>query len=75
MGAIEIPFVLAYMNAFFSKILLNDVTHEEFAQYRRFPNKEDISRLMEENTDRGFPGLISSVDCMHLELKNCPSAL
>jgi hypothetical protein len=45
------------------------------APYRRLPNDEDISRLLEENSKRGFPGMIGSLDCMHWQWKNCPSAL
>jgi hypothetical protein len=47
----------------------------ELAPYRRLPNDEDISRLLEENSKRGFPGMIGSLDCMHWQWKNCPSAL
>jgi hypothetical protein len=33
--------------------------------YLRAPNAEDTSNLLEFNADREFPGMLSSVDCMH----------
>lgn len=42
--------------------------------YLRTPNSEDVQRLMKENEQRGFPGMLGSLDCMHWEWKNCPKA-
>lgn len=42
--------------------------------YLRHPNSDDIRRLQEENSARGFPGMLGSVDCMHWSWKNCPKA-
>lgn len=43
-------------------------------RYLRSPNEHDIARLLQEGEDRGFPGMLGSLDCMHWEWKNCPTA-
>ncbi|XP_048632399.1 putative nuclease HARBI1 [Brassica napus] len=43
-------------------------------EYLRHPTPEDLQRLLYENEERGFPGMIGSIDCMHWEWKNCPTA-
>ena len=43
-------------------------------EYLRSPNSSDIARLLEINSDRGFPGMLGSIDCMHWKWKNCPVA-
>ncbi|XP_057520705.1 uncharacterized protein LOC130800979 [Amaranthus tricolor] len=43
------------------------------AEYLRKPNTEDLQRLLKESKDRGFLGMIGSIDCMHWEWKNCPT--
>jgi hypothetical protein len=43
-------------------------------EYLRAPNAEDIKRLLREGESRGFPGMLGSLDCMHWEWKNCPTA-
>ena len=40
----------------------------------RYPTMEDINKLLDEGNKSGFPGCIGSIDCMHWEWKNCPSA-
>ncbi|XP_018464414.2 uncharacterized protein LOC130498978 [Raphanus sativus] len=40
--------------------------------YLRRPTPEDLQRLLHFNEERGFPGMIGSIDCMHWEWKNCP---
>ncbi|CAH9104101.1 unnamed protein product, partial [Cuscuta europaea] len=42
--------------------------------YLRKPNEDDIRVLLEENETRGFPGMLGSLDCMHWQWKNCPTA-
>ncbi|CAM8902428.1 unnamed protein product [Rhodiola kirilowii] len=42
--------------------------------YLRSPNAADLSRLLRRAEQRGFPGMIGSIDCMHWEWKNCPTA-
>jgi hypothetical protein len=43
-------------------------------EYLRPPNENDIARLLTIGEQRGFPGMIGSVDCMHWKWKNCPTA-
>jgi hypothetical protein len=40
----------------------------------REPTVEDTARLLSVNEERGFPGMIVSIDCMHWEWKNYPFA-
>ncbi|XP_070669155.1 uncharacterized protein [Malus domestica] len=42
-------------------------------EYLREPNQEDLNRLIRKAEDRGFPGMIGSLDCMHWDWKNCPT--
>ncbi|XP_019091890.1 PREDICTED: uncharacterized protein LOC104780121 isoform X1 [Camelina sativa] len=43
-------------------------------EYLRRPTQEDLHRLLYQNEQRGFPGMIGSIDCMHWGWKNCPTA-
>ncbi|XP_024006492.1 uncharacterized protein LOC112083002 [Eutrema salsugineum] len=43
-------------------------------EYLRRPTADDLERLLNDGEDRGFPGMIGSIDCMHWEWKNCPTA-
>ena len=43
-------------------------------QYLRRPNTSDIARLKSVAEQRGFPGMLGSIDCMHWKWKNCPTA-
>ncbi|XP_024012322.1 putative nuclease HARBI1 [Eutrema salsugineum] len=43
-------------------------------EYLRRPTQEDLQRLLKKGEQRGFPGMIGSIDCMHWEWKNCPTA-
>nr|XP_028956476.1 uncharacterized protein LOC114824211 [Malus domestica] len=41
-------------------------------EYLREPNQEDLNQLIRKTKDRGFPGMIGSLDCMHWDWKNYP---
>ena len=43
-------------------------------EYLRAPTQEDLQRILQVSEMRGFPGMIGSIDCMHWEWKNCPTA-
>ncbi|XP_059668973.1 uncharacterized protein LOC132314078 [Cornus florida] len=43
-------------------------------EYMRPPNEANIARLLQEREERGLPGMLGFVDCMHWEWKNCPVA-
>jgi hypothetical protein len=42
--------------------------------YLRAPNAADVAQLLAEGESRGFPGMLGSIDCMHWEWHNCPTA-
>jgi hypothetical protein len=48
-----------------------DVFGEE---YLRSPNENDTTQLLALGEERGFPGMLGCIDCMHWRWKNCPSA-
>ena len=43
-------------------------------EYLRRPTPEDLERLLYIGEQRGFPGMVGSIDCMHWEWKNCPAS-
>ncbi|XP_042756464.1 uncharacterized protein LOC111880205 [Lactuca sativa] len=43
-------------------------------KYLRSPNRDDLVRLLHDGEERGFPGMVGSIDCMHWEWKKCPTA-
>uniref|UniRef100_A0A0D3BT71 DDE Tnp4 domain-containing protein n=1 Tax=Brassica oleracea var. oleracea TaxID=109376 RepID=A0A0D3BT71_BRAOL len=43
-------------------------------EYLRRPTPADLQRLLDIGEHRGFPGMIRSIDCMHWEWNNCPTA-
>ncbi|XP_040373203.1 uncharacterized protein LOC112194158 [Rosa chinensis] len=53
----------------FTKAIWN-VYHET---YLRRPTPADLRRLLDKAAERGFPGMIGSLDCMHWQWKNCPT--
>ncbi|KAI5351118.1 hypothetical protein L3X38_004009 [Prunus dulcis] len=42
--------------------------------YLRSPNPAYLYRLLHKVSRRGFPGMLGSLDYMHFEWKNCPTA-
>ncbi|CAL2270818.1 unnamed protein product [Prunus armeniaca] len=42
--------------------------------YLRRPMPRDLQRLLQKAECRGFPGMIGSIDCMHWQWKNYPTA-
>ncbi|KAI5340352.1 hypothetical protein L3X38_019626 [Prunus dulcis] len=38
------------------------------------PTPRDLQRLLQKSEARGFPRMISSINCMHWQWKNCPTA-
>ncbi|CAN1317227.1 hypothetical protein LINPERPRIM_LOCUS30355 [Linum perenne] len=51
------------------------VIHVYGPQYLREPTREDLQKLLCKASQRGFPGMIGSIDCMHWEWRNYPTAL
>lgn len=43
-------------------------------EYLRSPNEADMARLLAVGEQRGFRGMLGSIDCMHWKWKNCPTA-
>ena len=43
-------------------------------EYLRAPTQEDLQRILHVSEMRGFPGMVGSIDCMHWEWINCPTA-
>lgn len=41
------------------------IVHTYGDRYLRTPNEHDISRLLAQAEERGFPDTIGSIDCMH----------
>ncbi|KAL6657902.1 hypothetical protein ACP70R_005682 [Stipagrostis hirtigluma subsp. patula] len=41
-------------------------------EYLRSPTTADMQRILQIGKDRGFPGMLGSIGCMHWEWENCP---
>ncbi|GAA0147778.1 hypothetical protein LIER_07396 [Lithospermum erythrorhizon] len=54
------------------KRFCDGVVHLYEGIYLRKPNGEDLERLLRVVEDRGFSGMIGSIDYMHWEWKKCP---
>ncbi|XP_062556708.1 uncharacterized protein LOC134221532 [Armigeres subalbatus] len=44
------------------------------SKYLRYPTPADVERLLRVGNNRGFPGMLGSLDCCHWIWKNCPTA-
>ena len=53
---------------------VNAIRHCFESEYLRLPTKSDLQKQLQINTQRGFPGMFVSLDCMHWQWKNCPVA-
>ena len=42
-------------------------------RYLRALTANDVARLLHIGQQRGFPGMLGSLDCMHWKWKNCPT--
>ncbi|XP_008244449.1 PREDICTED: uncharacterized protein LOC103342594 [Prunus mume] len=42
------------------------------AEYLCKPTRANPQKLLQKAEERGFPGMLGSLDCMHWEWKNCP---
>ncbi|CAL5409744.1 unnamed protein product [Camellia sinensis] len=60
---------IAALNFFTRSIV---ATYE--AVYLRSPNEADVTRLLQDGEQRGFPGMLGSLDCMHWRWDKCPTA-
>ncbi|CAN1310647.1 Protein ALP1-like [Linum perenne] len=56
------------------KQFCNAVVNIYSSTYLREPNNDDMRKLLQKASRRGFPGMIGSIDCMHWEWRNCPTA-
>ena len=57
-----------------NKLMLERIIYLFGDEYLRRPTPTDLQRLLDVGEYRGFPGMIGSIDCMHWEWKNCPTA-
>jgi hypothetical protein len=44
------------------------------SEFLRPPTKTELDTILQVNEARGFPRMIGSIDCMHWEWSNCPTA-
>lgn len=45
------------------------------SEYLRRPNDDELKKIESEYAERGFPGCIGAIDCMHVYWRKCPTAL
>ncbi|XP_070667931.1 uncharacterized protein [Malus domestica] len=62
-----------WMRCYVFERLLRDVQQLYKDEYLRKPNQEDLDWFLHKVEDRGFPGMIESLDCMHWDWKNYPT--
>lgn len=49
------------------------VVNVSWSTYLRTPNAKVISDLLAKADERGFPGMLESIDCMHWVWEKCPT--
>ncbi|XP_026428401.1 uncharacterized protein LOC113324296 [Papaver somniferum] len=59
---------------YYLKIFCHTICMTFGERYLREPTPEDVQRLLYKNAERGFPGMLGSVDCMQWTCKNFPMA-
>jgi hypothetical protein len=60
------------LKAFFRALKADTGLHGE---YMRYPSKGDVKRVTDLHADvHGVPGMLGSLDCLHVYWKNCPVA-
>ena len=45
-----------------------------YNNYLQLPNEQQLKEMMDKNAERGFPGMIGSIDCTVIKWRNCPMA-
>jgi hypothetical protein len=60
---------LAYLRHFCEAVI---ETYGSF--YLRKPTADDLKLILSLHSSKGFPGRLGSLDVMHWEWKNCPTA-
>ncbi|CDF37326.1 unnamed protein product [Chondrus crispus] len=50
------------------------VSHCFASEYLRAPTLADLKRLLSQSQERGFPGILGSMECCKWMWKNCPTA-
>ncbi|XP_075499122.1 uncharacterized protein LOC142537496 [Primulina tabacum] len=59
---------------FFENPRFHEVVEVFANQHLRSPNANNVARILYIGKQRGFPGMLESLDCMHWKWKNCPTA-
>ena len=43
-------------------------------EFLREPTEDDLVQILRDSQQKGWPGMLGSIDCMHWKWKNCPKA-
>lgn len=54
------------------KLYCETIVNHFGPNFLRKPTQEDVQRITAENTKRGFPGMLGSLDCVHWTWHACP---
>jgi len=58
-----------------TKLVLEFIVRRWETTYRRRPNQSELKKMMERNAERGVPGCMGSLDCIHWEWHQCPTGM